>query len=744
MKNVMMSHISKGLKFAETVAKGNTYEYCEIVLASDLNFDEYEEVLAIGLGGEGEPIGFKGFFNGNGHTIRGMKISNNNGAAGMFAKLEGIVVNLQLEDCEFSGKTTGGIAAQAEAASIIVNCHVNAKVTGETKGVVAGLHSGKIFNSVATGDIVGETTETGYMENCYLEVDNKYASFTEELGVLDGESVKNKMNTQLPRCSGYCGINDLYIWENNESVFLSEEKADLLKSLTAVVNIDNKEVKLKGYYSRNKDSWCISVPAGYLERDMSMKAITTNGGKQSFKRKAGEEQILFVWDENNYLIEYLSAENIDTLYFTLTNNKDLNYVHKNKTEENPGMLTIFEKNGNVSQEVVKGFYGHGNDSWTFEKKSYNLKLENRSDILGMGENEDFALLAGYRKNSLMSFCTTTEMIQAMNFAYAPEFRLVNVFVEGEYAGVYYLVEKIEIDENRLEIFNLYEETKRYNHGNLETFKLHDWKNGLTNAERYWYDIPNNPEDISGGYILEADSTDYLNTQSRFVSDRNIHMTLKRFNYASKAEVDYIANYWQEFEDALFSETGYNKQGKYYTEYIDLESFATQWLLYELAEEASLGSSIYFYKESEITGDGLLHACYPWDMEQSYIQERQDVLWNVKVKGKAMYGYWGVCYTHEDFRQEVRRVWDEKLMPILLFMIKEEAEETENGLKNLQYYIHELEEVNQLETSRWNAVDPMRKCFEIKNFLSTRLDVLEKLLFDEDILETYFEGLRERF
>lgn len=62
------------------------------------------------------------------------------------------------------------------------------------------------------------------------------------------------------------------------------------------------------------------------------------------------------------------------------------------------------------------------------------------------------------------------------------------------------------------------------------------------------------------------------------------------------------------------------KGKYYTDYIDLESFADQWLFYELNEENSVNSSVYYYKDSDICGDGKLHASWPWDMEHSLARE----------------------------------------------------------------------------------------------------------------------------
>lgn len=57
-------------------------------------------------------------------------------------------------------------------------------------------------------------------------------------------------------------------------------------------------------------------------------------------------------------------------------------------------------------------------------------------------------------------------------------------------------------------------------------------------------------------------------------------------------------------------------GKHFTEYIDLTSFANQWMIYELNMEISVNSSVYFYKDTDAHGDGKLHVSWPWDMEHS--------------------------------------------------------------------------------------------------------------------------------
>lgn len=100
-----------------------------------------------------------------------------------------------------------------------------------------------------------------------------------------------------------------------------------------------------------------------------------------------------------------------------------------------------------------------------------------------------------------------------------------------------------------------------------------------------------------------------------------------------------------FEDALYAADGYNEKGKYYTEYMDITSFADQWLFYELNTEISMSSSIYYYKQSEVDGDGLLHACYPWDMEHALRSTNHVTSGGsgVRISAEAPSMRYGLCF-----------------------------------------------------------------------------------------------------
>lgn len=695
------------LAFAHSVNKDNVYTGQVVNLRADLDFSDYENIPVIGvIEGESSVAEFNGVFDGNGHKISGIQIALNDSIAAMFGKLTGVIKNLKLEDCSFSGTVCGAIAADNSSGAVL-NCYVDAEVSGEVKGTAVGRNYSSVLNCMTSAEACGENY--GKLRDCYLI----------------GKHNIPKLNESLQKLRAEYDDSDFLMWDESADCMLGNENAEMLDKLIARLETNGQELILEAYYSTVDEQWFFALPAGFETEELFIETVSTNGNITQIKKRAGEQELEFEWKDERYKVGFVSSDQIETLYVILK--EDLKYVHANKKEELPGKMLILDTEGNSSYANIKGFYGHGNDSWKAPKKSYNLKFDSKVDLLGMGADEDYVLLAGHRENSLMSYVISGEMAKLVGFDYAPEFRLVNLYVGGKYLGVYYLTEKLEIDETRIDINPLYEETKRVNGGNLEDYEINAWTEGESSHIRYYYNVAKNPMDITGGYLLERDFDDYEKSDSRFTTEgKKSRIVLKRARFSSWEQVSYIAQLWQNFENGLFSEDGYNQDGKHFTEYIDLESFAKQWLMYELSMESSIRSSVYYYKESDVTGDGLLHACYPWDVERSFVMKDAVNEFGSVAKQDE---YWAVYYQHMPFKEEAANVWKEKFIPAIDFMLNESSKDHLDGVKNLSWYETNIEEINELENSRWNANNMLDKCDMIRSILEIRKEVITDELYN---------------
>lgn len=710
--NILEIHnLEEFMAFSDSLTK-NDYQDWEVKLCSDLDFSKYTEMVPLGyVGGEKKSVPFRGTFNGNGYKITGLTITMEDTSAGLFAKLCGTVKNLHMENCSFSGYRSGPIAADMQG-GYILNCYVDATVEEEKTGAIAMVLDGIIENCVASSDAFYGLIREGEVRHCFTI--NEYND--------------EELNGYLMHLKSLYHDSDWNCWEKKEQALcLTNKNAQFPETLTAKAYVGGRDLQFDGYYSLENRKWTVALPAGFSNKEVRLEIRTTDGQTVQMKKRPEEQELCFTQEGLIFPIEFLCAENIDTMYITLAKQKDLSYVHENKYEEIPGILTLINQDGTSSYASIQGFYGHGNDSWLADKKSYNLKFDTYVDLLGLGANQDFALLAGHRRDSLMSYVVSNELAKEIGFDYSQDFRLVNLYVAGEYAGVYFLAEKMKLDTNRIEIGNVFENTRAVNARQLESYEFQEQYDEERSIEQYYYDVSSNPADITGGYLLEIDVEDYGETDSRFVTKRNIGVVLKRARYSSKEQVEYISEYWQDFENALFSQDGNNDLGRHYTEYIDLESFAMQWLMYELQQEISLNSSIYYYKESDVDGDGLIHACQPWDVESSYIfNEVGTDLWMTGAKEKTLSGYWKAFYQHEDFRKAVSEVWQQKFVPALEFMLSSEPQITETGARNLNWHRLIIEDIHKLESSRWQYSYPWKRLEEIEAFLMIRSTALGEI------------------
>lgn len=96
--------------------------------------------------------------------------------------------------------------------------------------------------------------------------------------------------------------------------------------------------------------------------------------------------------------------------------------------------------------------GRGNSSWLYyKKKPYKFKLDSKSKLLGLDKAKNWNLLSNYRDVTDMMNVFAFETARWMGMPYTNHTRFVEVFLNGDYVGVYQLTEKIEIGTNRVDI-----------------------------------------------------------------------------------------------------------------------------------------------------------------------------------------------------------------------------------------------------------------------------------------------------
>ncbi|MFY0626743.1 MAG: CotH kinase family protein [Reichenbachiella sp.] len=240
----------------------------------------------------------------------------------------------------------------------------------------------------------------------------------------------------------------------------------------------------------------------------------------------------------------------------------------------------------------------GESSSGFAKKSYTIELQNEdgsnnnSSLLGMPEENDFALYGPYSDKTMMKNVLTYELFR-LTGRYAPRTRYIEIILNGDYRGVYVLTETIKRDENRVDVDKITSE-----------------------------DISD--VDISGGYILRRDKKNELESNEWWTSpvEQPYHerMWYQYFDPQRKDLTDDQANYikdWMENFDGVMSSNDFSDPATGYSQYIKVKSFIDMMFVNEISKGIdSYLFSTYFHKENDADG-GKLAAGAPWDYNLAY-------------------------------------------------------------------------------------------------------------------------------
>ncbi len=96
--------------------------------------------------------------------------------------------------------------------------------------------------------------------------------------------------------------------------------------------------------------------------------------------------------------------------------------------------------------------GRGNSTWHwYPKKPYRIKLDQKSEILGLKENKDWVLLANYRDPTHLMNTFVFVVGAGLGLPYTNNTRFVELTLNGEYMGLYQLTEQVEQGSNRVSI-----------------------------------------------------------------------------------------------------------------------------------------------------------------------------------------------------------------------------------------------------------------------------------------------------
>lgn len=132
-------------------------------------------------------------------------------------------------------------------------------------------------------------------------------------------------------------------------------------------------------------------------------------------------------------------------------NTEKNQAIKDKDTWIPAKMMIDDGNGNtVFDEADAEVKGRGNTTWYYDKKPYAIKLGEKAEVLGMPKHKRWVLLASWNDKAMMRTDLTFFMAQQYTtFRWKQRGEAVELVLNGEHMGHYYLCEQIKVDKNRV-------------------------------------------------------------------------------------------------------------------------------------------------------------------------------------------------------------------------------------------------------------------------------------------------------
>ena len=227
-----------------------------------------------------------------------------------------------------------------------------------------------------------------------------------------------------------------------------------------------------------------------------------------------------------------------------------------KTVEIPAVIKVKGEMGYADQLPVNcTVRGRGNTTWSWPKKPYLVKMENKTSMLGMPAHKRWVLLANFMDRTMMRNLVSMKVASLTSLAWTPRCVPVELVLNGKHVGNYLLIEQVRVDKERV---NISKDT-----GYLLELDFHydnefQWKDhGIPFAVKY-----PDPDDLT------------------------------------PEQKTYIKKYISDISGVIYGKS-YADPVNGYAAWLDVDSFVDYWIVYEVMGNHELGNpgSVFFHTDA---------------------------------------------------------------------------------------------------------------------------------------------------
>ncbi len=256
---------------------------------------------------------------------------------------------------------------------------------------------------------------------------------------------------------------------------------------------------------------------------------------------------------------------------------------------------VIDPYNNYQGKIAIEIRGSSSAGWS--KKSYRIETQNEDgsnrnvSLLGFPKENDWILYAPYYDRSFLRNVLVYKLSNEIG-RYASRTKYCELVLNGNYQGIYVLMEKIKRDKNRVDIAKL-------------------------NPDEITGD------DLTGGYIIKIDKEPWKPGFDSKHKPFSWAWQKIRYQYVYPKPEDivseqesYIQGFINDFEDVMAGEN-YDNPVDGYASDIDVGSFVDYFIINELSKNVdAYRLSTYFHKDKDSKG-GKLTAGPVWDFNFSF-------------------------------------------------------------------------------------------------------------------------------
>ncbi len=358
-------------------------------------------------------------------------------------------------------------------------------------------------------------------------------------------------------------------------------------------------------------------------------------------------------------IVFLKSENIASLHLSIQKDAEKK-IHSDRNYLATIETVLLSANGsNLYDNKNVKIHCRGNSTWRPPKKSYVLDLPVSAELLGMPESKKWVLLANAFDQTNLRNAIVLDFARELGFAWTPRYDFVDLYLNGEYRGCYMLIEKIEIDTNRLDI------SSTHNGG--------------------------------GGALLCMVSKNRIKARgvtSFFITNNNQPLEIIDYNKQKKADI--IASF-QAMEDVIMSEDTLEQYR--IADYLDLDSWVKKYLVDEIFENGDGGiRSSYFYTYGEGENSRIFGGPV-WDYDMAIgnlsVSTRPNTFLPLRIHSNTIdyTPYYYKLYHNKVFYDRIRYIYKNKCVGLLNMLV-------EFGIND---YAKRIEASSKMNSLRWERL-----------------------------------------